>query len=144
MTGCFFRKTGVACLKVKAQPRLRARIRRTKKVSRPRTATLATNNLMDKQKSDNAGWLRRMVGRQCVTHHHACDCRETRLLATLKPLAQELLNHGKNGDETAFCAYVDINEMWVELYGCEILDDARFLPPNDQAQARRAESVDCK
>ncbi len=79
----------------------------------------------------SSGSLERVVRRQCVTHHHACDCRETRLLATLKPLAQELLNHGKNGDETAFCAYVDINEMWVELYGCEILDDTRLLPPNE-------------
>jgi hypothetical protein len=61
-----------------------------------------------------------------MTKEHSSIPNEIRLLAMLQPLAQELLNHGKNGDEVAFSAYVDINETWLDIYGCEILDDKRL------------------
>ena len=81
------------------------------------------------------GSHQRMVSsRQCVTHHYACDCRENKLLQTLWPVCKDLLSEGQKGNDTAFAAYVDINEMWLEMYGVEILDDQRFQPTaNDQA-----------
>lgn len=63
----------------------------------------------------------------CTTHHHACDCRERKLLAVLKPHLSLLRIEGLNGSEVAFQAFVDIDETWRELYGCSIEDDIRFV-----------------
>jgi hypothetical protein len=65
--------------------------------------------------------------RNCVTHHHACDCREERLLRTLRSVCEGLRRHGINGDEVAMDAYLEISEMWRELYGGEILS-LKFQP----------------
>jgi hypothetical protein len=62
-------------------------------------------------------------GKTCSTHHHACDCREARLYAVLRGVADDL---SKSADAAALQACVDINEMWIELYGLEILPDARI------------------
>jgi hypothetical protein len=61
--------------------------------------------------------------RPCSTHYHACDCREARLYAVLRGVADDL---SKSADATAFQAYIDINEMWIELYGHEILSNKRL------------------
>jgi hypothetical protein len=57
--------------------------------------------------------------RCCSTHHHACACREERLHTTLRGVARDLAN---SADATAFQAYIDINELWIELYGHEIAE----------------------
>jgi hypothetical protein len=61
----------------------------------------------------------------CTTHHHACDCRERKLLAVLKPHMTELKLEGLRGNQVAFQAFVDVDETWRELYGCSIEDDER-------------------
>lgn len=65
---------------------------------------------------------------RCTTHHHACECRELALLNTIKPTASSLRDAGLNGNEVAMQSYIDINEIWIELYGCEILDDNGVRP----------------
>lgn len=65
----------------------------------------------------------------CTTHHHACDCRERKLLETMGLVALELRDKGLKGNDVAFQAFVDIDEMWLELYGCSITDDKRFTQP---------------
>src|SRR5690348_14727431 len=59
----------------------------------------------------------------CITHHHACDCREKRLFETLRQVCQSLRDDGMAGNQTAFQAYVDLNELWLDQYGHEILDE---------------------
>lgn len=75
------------------------------------------------------GSLQAVVRRICTTHHHACDCRESALLETLWGICKDLRSEGMKGNEPAFAAFVEINEHWLEWYGCEILDDPR-VPPN--------------
>lgn len=67
---------------------------------------------------------------QCTTHHHACDCRERKLLAVLKPHMTELKLEGLRGNKVALQAFVDVDETWRELYGCSIEDDDRSEQPN--------------
>jgi len=67
--------------------------------------------------------------RYCRTHHHACDCREARMYAVLRGVADDLIN---SADETAHQAYIDINEMWIELYGSEILSNAPAHEPRKE------------
>jgi hypothetical protein len=71
---------------------------------------------------------------QCTTHHHACDCRERKLLAVLKPHMTELKLEGLRGNQIALQAFVDVDETWRELYGCSIEDDDRAEQPNDGTQ----------
>lgn len=73
-------------------------------------------------------WLRS----QCTTHHHACDCRERKLLAVLKPHMTELKLEGLRGNQVAFQAFLDVDETWRELYGWSIEDDDRAEQPNDK------------
>lgn len=65
----------------------------------------------------------------CTTHHHACDCRERKLISVLKPHMTKLKLEGLRGNEIAFQAFVDIDETWRELYGCSIEDDCRADKP---------------
>ena len=76
------------------------------------------------------------LGHSCSTHHHACDCREARLRAVLRGVADDL---SKSADATAFQAYIDINEMWIELYGYEILSNA----PGEGRGIPRPSPSDC-
>ena len=61
----------------------------------------------------------------CTTHHYACDCRERKLWAVLKPHLTDLKLEGLRGNQVAFQAFIDIDETWRELYGCSIEDDER-------------------
>lgn len=47
------------------------------------------------------------------------------LLEVLQPHMKELKLHGLAGDQVSFQAFVDINEIWRKLYGCNIEDDRR-------------------
>ena len=85
-----------------------------------------TNETTPPDSQHQMGRLRR----QCATHHHACDCRERKLLAVLKPHMTELKLEGQRGNQIAFQAFVDMDEAWRELYGCSIEDDERGEPPN--------------
>jgi len=42
--------------------------------------------------------------------------------------AQSLRESGLAGNESAFIAYTELNEMWVALYGHEILRDEPIRP----------------
>jgi hypothetical protein len=66
----------------------------------------------------------------CITHYHACDCREKKILAVLKPHMTRLKLEGLRGNQAAFQAFIDIDEVWRELYGCSIEDDERFEKPS--------------
>ena len=77
---------------------------------------------------------------QCSTHHHACDCRERKLLAVLKPHMTELKLEGLRGNQIALQAFVDVDETWRELYGCSIEDDDRVEQPNVRISDSLAET----
>lgn len=87
------------------------------------------------QPRDGGVLMQRMVRLRshCITHHHACDCRERKLLAVLKPHMTELKLEGLRGNQIAFQAFVDVDETWRELYGCSIEDDERAEQPNDRS-----------
>lgn len=88
---------------------------------------------MKTKKAKPSRSLQRLVGLRsnCTTHHHACDCRERKLLAVLKPHMTELKLEGLRGSQVAFQAFIDIDETWRELYGFSIEDDERAEQPND-------------
>ena len=62
-----------------------------------------------------------VVNRPCVTHHHACECRERWLHQVCQMAARELLKQGQRGEDAAMQAYVEMNEAWLAMYGHEIL-----------------------
>lgn len=66
---------------------------------------------------------------KCSAHHHACDCREVKLLSVLKPHMVDLKLEGLRGNQIALQAFIDIDETWRELYGCSIEDDERYNTP---------------
>lgn len=88
---------------------------------------MSAQNLPEQTESANAGRVQRLakLRTQCTTHHYACDCRERKLLAVLKPHMTELKLEGLRGNQVAFQAFVDVDEVWLELYGYSIEDDDR-------------------
>jgi len=63
----------------------------------------------------------------CTTHHHACDCREAKLKALLREVFADAVaeeNHGQGMEPNNYnVAYMEINELWIEMYGRELFED---------------------
>jgi hypothetical protein len=63
----------------------------------------------------------------CTTHHHACACREAKLKALLREVFADAVAE-KNRElgmepNNYNVAYMEINELWVEMYGRELFED---------------------
>lgn len=83
------------------------------------TKNHTTQDLSTKLKRQAVDRRSKEIGRPCTTHHHACDCRERKLRKMLQDVCGDLM---MSSNALLFKSFVEINEFWIEQYGCEIMD----------------------